>query len=159
MHKEFSIKRHDACGSVLFSGSIQAWLLTETYLIYSAMLIGANSHLVSVTFHHIESFELKLGLIDSCFALFFARNSNEWKNWRSCLRERKVFKSWLSSIRSRSHWFFILQSACTLHFIFKFPPSLQKIYSSLQIKIMRQMRSNKFYCALLNFWMLRVDNF
>ncbi|HNP62454.1 MAG TPA: hypothetical protein PKH39_00890, partial [Woeseiaceae bacterium] len=57
--------------------SIQAWLWveTETYLLYASIMDGANPHLVSVTFHNIESYDSKLGLINSCLALVFAKDS------------------------------------------------------------------------------------
>ena len=65
--------------------SIQAWLRVEQeiYFIYSEIMEGANPHLISVTFHGIESFESKLVLIDSCLALIFNKDSEDWKRWRS----------------------------------------------------------------------------
>ena len=71
--------------------SIQAWLWVETeaYLLYAAIMDGANPHLVSVTFHSIESFEYKLVLIDSCLALIFTKASEDRKNWRSLLNKAK----------------------------------------------------------------------
>lgn len=71
--------------------SIQTWLHveTETYLLYAAIMHGANSHLVSVTFHNIESFESKLGLINSCLALVFDRESKEWKQWKNLFNRAK----------------------------------------------------------------------
>lgn len=71
--------------------SIQAWLWieTETYFLYAAIMDGANSHLVSVTFHNIKSFHSKLELIDSCLALIFAKDSGERKKWKSLQRKAK----------------------------------------------------------------------
>lgn len=65
--------------------SIQTWLSVEVeiYSLYAMLMKGANSHLVSVTFHHIESFEKKLQLLNSCFSLAFSRDSSEWKKWKS----------------------------------------------------------------------------
>ncbi len=65
--------------------SIQAWLWVETeiYLLYRAIMKGANPHLISVTFHNIQSFEAKIQLLNSCLTLFFTRDSNEWKTWKN----------------------------------------------------------------------------
>jgi hypothetical protein len=64
--------------------TIQAWLWieTEAYLLYSAFMRCANSHLVSVTFNRIQSFEAKLRLLDNCLALILGNQSEEWKTWR-----------------------------------------------------------------------------
>jgi hypothetical protein len=64
--------------------SIQAWLWVESevYGLYVALMQGANKHLVSATFNHIQSFDAKLGLLNSCFALIFDSDSAEWKNWK-----------------------------------------------------------------------------
>lgn len=64
--------------------SIKAWgwVETELYLLYASIMKGANSHLISVTFNHIESFESKIQLLNSCLALMFSRESNEWKEWK-----------------------------------------------------------------------------
>lgn len=73
--------------------SIQAWLgiETEVYFIYLSIMKGANPHLLSVTFHNIESFESKLVLLDSCLKLIFTRDSDGWKQWRALLnRARKL---------------------------------------------------------------------
>jgi hypothetical protein len=65
--------------------TIKKWLYVETeiYCLYLAIMDGANQHSVSVTFHHIESFASKAKLIDNCLALIIARESEEWKQWRS----------------------------------------------------------------------------
>jgi len=75
--------------------SIQNWLWieTEVYILYSDMMNGANSHLVSVTFHHIESFEEKLQLLHSCLTLFFSRESDEWKKWKSLSKRARNLNS------------------------------------------------------------------
>ena len=64
--------------------SIQAWLWVETevYLLYVAIMEGANQHLVSATFNHIQSFDSKLGLLNSCLALTLDSESSEWKTWK-----------------------------------------------------------------------------
>jgi len=69
--------------------SIQAWLSVETeiYLLYSAMMKGANPHLVSVTFYNIQSFEAKIQLLNSCLTLFFTHECYEWKTWKNLLNQ------------------------------------------------------------------------
>ncbi len=64
--------------------SIQAWLWIEAdlYALYAMLMQGANSHLVSVTFNNIQSVDAKLHLLNSCFALVFARGSDEMKEWK-----------------------------------------------------------------------------
>lgn len=71
--------------------SIQAWLWveTETYLLYATIMDGANPHLVSVTFHNIESFDSRLGLINSCLTLIFTKDSAEWKDWKNLSNRAK----------------------------------------------------------------------
>lgn len=71
--------------------SIQSWLWVETeiYLLYAAIMDGANPHLVSVTFHNTESFDSKLGLINSCLALIFPKDSTEWKSWKSLFNKAR----------------------------------------------------------------------
>ena len=75
--------------------TIQAWLLVEleVFFLYSEIMSGANVHLISVTFHHIESFESKLGLIDSCLALYFERDSESWKIWRGLMNSARKSNS------------------------------------------------------------------
>jgi len=75
--------------------SIQAWLQVETevYLIYATIMDGANPHLISVTFHQIESVESQLSLIDACFALIFSKESSHWKDWRSLLNKTRKLNS------------------------------------------------------------------
>ena len=69
--------------------SIQAWLWVEAevYFLYLDFMQGANQHLISVTFNHIQSFDSKLALLNSCFALALDAKSAEWKSWRQ-LRSR-----------------------------------------------------------------------
>lgn len=64
--------------------SIQAWLWVEAeiYFLYVDLMKGANQHLVSATFNHIQSFDSKLGLLNSCLALILDSESGEWKRWR-----------------------------------------------------------------------------
>ena len=64
--------------------SIQAWLWVESevYFLYVAIMQGANQHLVSVTFNHIQSFDSKLRLLNSCFELVLDGKSDEWKTWK-----------------------------------------------------------------------------
>jgi hypothetical protein len=73
--------------------STQAWLWieTEVYLFYLGLMEGANPHLISVTFHNIESFESKLVLLDSCLKLVFDTESDDWKQWRSLLNRARKF--------------------------------------------------------------------
>ena len=75
--------------------SIQAWLWIETqvYLLYAEIMEGANPHLVSVTFHNIESFEAKLCLIDSCLSLIFTKDSDNWKKWRALLNKARKYNA------------------------------------------------------------------
>lgn len=69
------------------------WVEGDFYHLYAAMMKGANTHLISVTFHHIESFEAKLQLLDSCLKLLFDRQANEYKEAKSLLnRSRKLNK-------------------------------------------------------------------
>jgi PHD/YefM family antitoxin component YafN of YafNO toxin-antitoxin module len=79
--------------------AIQAWggVETEMYLLYALLMKGANSHLVSVTFHHIESFEAKTQLLDSCLRLLFSRDSDEYKSGKALLNESKK----LNKIRNK----------------------------------------------------------
>ena len=65
--------------------TIQAWLWIESqlYSLYAMLMRGANSHLVSATFNNIQSVDAKLGLLNSCFALVFAENSEERKSWKT----------------------------------------------------------------------------
>lgn len=65
--------------------TIQAWLWIESelYLLYAMLLQGANTHLVSATFNNIQSIDAKLGLLNSCFLLVFAEDSEERKKWKT----------------------------------------------------------------------------
>lgn len=65
--------------------TIQAWLWVESqfYLLYALLMKGANGHLVSVTFNHIQSVDAKLGLLSSCLALVLDKERLEWKLWKS----------------------------------------------------------------------------
>lgn len=65
--------------------TIQAWLWIESelYLLYAMLMRGANTHLVSATFNNIQSVDAKLGLLNSCFILVFAENSEERKKWKA----------------------------------------------------------------------------
>ncbi|MEW8319733.1 MAG: hypothetical protein AB2660_15635 [Candidatus Thiodiazotropha sp.] len=69
--------------------SIQAWLWVESglYALYAVLMQGANSHLVSVTFNSIQSVDAKLYLLNSCFTLTFARDSDEIKEWKKLSRK------------------------------------------------------------------------
>ena len=81
--------------------SIQAWLSieAETFFLYSAIMRGANSHLVSATFHHIQSFDGKLGLVNTCLALILDTDSDEWKTWKNLFnRADKLNKKRLNSV-------------------------------------------------------------
>jgi len=71
--------------------TIQAWLWIESqlYSLYAMLMRGANSHLVSATFNNIQSVDAKLGLLNSCFALVFAENSEERKSWKTDLAPEK----------------------------------------------------------------------
>ena len=64
--------------------STQAWLWIESdlYALYSMLMQGANSHLVSVTFNNIQSVDAKLQLLNSCFSLVFGLGSDELKEWK-----------------------------------------------------------------------------
>lgn len=64
--------------------SIQAWLWVEAevYGLYVDLMQGANKHLVSATFNHIQSFDAKLGLLNSCLALILDGESADWKSWK-----------------------------------------------------------------------------
>ena len=64
--------------------TIQSWLWIESemYRLYSAIMGEANHHLVSVTFHHVESFESKCTLIDRCLKLMLDQKSEEYINWK-----------------------------------------------------------------------------
>lgn len=65
--------------------AIQAWLWIESelYLLYAMLMRGANPHLVSATFNSIQSVDAKLVLLNSCFALVFAEDSDERKTWKT----------------------------------------------------------------------------
>lgn len=69
--------------------SIQAWLGVELeiYFLYALLMNGAHSHLISTSFYHIESFDSKLKLLDSCLKFYLAQDSQPWKDWCS-LRTR-----------------------------------------------------------------------
>jgi len=47
------------------------------------LMRGANTHLVSATFNNIQSVDAKLGLLNSCFILVFAEDSDERKKWKT----------------------------------------------------------------------------
>lgn len=65
--------------------AIQAWLNVEveSYLLYAFMMKGANTHLISATFHHIESFDSKIGLINNCMKLIIDHDSSVMKTWKN----------------------------------------------------------------------------
>lgn len=69
--------------------SIQAWLWIESgmYALYSMLMQGANSHLISVTFNNIQSVDAKLQLLNSCFSLVFGRDSAELKEWKALYKK------------------------------------------------------------------------
>ncbi len=69
--------------------TIQAWLRVESelYSLYSTLMGNANSHLVSVTFYHIESFKSKLKLVKRCLKLFFDPSSENYKNGNKLLNK------------------------------------------------------------------------
>ena len=69
--------------------SIQAWLKIESnlYALYSVLMQGANSHLISVTFNNIQSVDAKLQLLTSCFSLVFVRNSEEMAEWKTLFKK------------------------------------------------------------------------
>ncbi|MEQ1841978.1 MAG: hypothetical protein ABL994_16360 [Verrucomicrobiales bacterium] len=64
--------------------AIQKWIWVESELrsLYAAIMAGANLHMISATFHEIQSVEVKLRLIDTCFALLFSKKSEEGRNWK-----------------------------------------------------------------------------
>ena len=65
--------------------SIQAWLWIESdlYALYTMLMQGANSHLISVTFNNIQSVDAKLYLLNSCFSLVFGRDSDDLEEWKA----------------------------------------------------------------------------
>lgn len=73
------------CFYLQLAKTIQAWLGVETelYLLYSMLMRGANTHLISVTFNNIQSVDSKLTLLSSCFSLIFSENSEERKDWKA----------------------------------------------------------------------------
>ena len=73
------------CFYLQLAKSIQAWLWIESdlYALYAMLMQGANSHLVSVTFNNIQSVDAKLYLLNSCFTLVFARDSDDLKDWKT----------------------------------------------------------------------------
>jgi hypothetical protein len=69
--------------------AIPAWLWVESdlYALYAMLMKGANPHLVSVTFNNIQSVDAKLQLLNSCFSLVFARDSEDLKEWKKLFRK------------------------------------------------------------------------
>lgn len=65
------------------------WVEDEFYQLYATIMQGANHHLISVTFHHIESFESKLQLIEHCLKLLFDRASNEFKEGKKIIKKAR----------------------------------------------------------------------
>lgn len=69
------------------------YIETQLYLLYASLMNGANNHLVSATFNHIESFESKIQLLNSCLALKLSRESDNWKKWKLIAnRAKKINK-------------------------------------------------------------------
>ncbi|MDD3276101.1 MAG: hypothetical protein PHP93_03510 [Kiritimatiellales bacterium] len=67
------------------------WVESELYFIYSTIMKGANSHLISATFHHIQSFVSKLQLVNSCLALMIDDQSEDGRIWKDLFnRSRKL---------------------------------------------------------------------
>lgn len=64
--------------------AIQTWLWVEgeLYSIYAMFMQGANNHMVSATFNNIQSVDAKLVLLNSCFTLVFARDSEDLRSWK-----------------------------------------------------------------------------
>jgi len=64
--------------------AIQMWLWVEEemYRLYAEIMDAAKQHSVSVTFNHIQSFESKVTLIDSCLKLLLDTDSQEFKDWK-----------------------------------------------------------------------------
>lgn len=52
----------------------------QVYGLFLALMRGANQTLVSVTLHHIQSFESRLQLLDRC--MFFLAKDGEKKDWK-----------------------------------------------------------------------------
>ena len=69
--------------------TIQAWLWVETelYFIYAQLMKGANHHLVSATFHKIQSVDSKLSLINACLSLVLDAEGEEWKCWKNLFKK------------------------------------------------------------------------
>ena len=91
--------------------TLQSWLgiETEIYLLYSLLMKGANGHLVSLSFHHIQSFNSRMCLLDSCFDLIFygeqknkkGRSKTPLNQWKALSKKAKK----LSITRNRIvHW-------------------------------------------------------
>ena len=64
------------------------WVEQASYDLYVHMMKGADKHLISVTWHHIQSFDTRLGLLNSC-AHFAVREDfrPDWKNLRGRLEK------------------------------------------------------------------------
>jgi len=71
--------------------TIQEWGRVElgVYQLYLVIMDGANQHSVSVTFNHIQSFESKVKLIDSCLKLLLDTDSQEFKDWKKYRKEAR----------------------------------------------------------------------
>lgn len=64
------------------------WVEQACYDLYYQMMRGANPRLVSVNWHHIQSFDARLGLLDAC--AFFSLPDQfkaEWKTLFKTLKE------------------------------------------------------------------------
>lgn len=70
---------HQALGDVLSS-----WQLVEgsAYGLFVSMMAGADQKLVSVAFHHIQSFDLRITLLDRC-AYFALPNDSLRERWKA----------------------------------------------------------------------------
>lgn len=69
--------------------AIQTWLWIEgeLYSIYAMFMQGANNHMVSATFNNIQSVDAKLVLLNSCFTLVFARDSEDFHSWKTLFQK------------------------------------------------------------------------
>ena len=86
--------------------AMTAWRCVEQslYLLYAALMRGANRHLVSVSFHHHLSFEARVLLVGRC--MFFVLSKKQKEQWK---RLRKRLKT-LNDIRNELvHSAFIIE--------------------------------------------------
>jgi len=71
------------------------WVEQSAYLLYSAFMQGADRHLISVTFHHIQSFDSRISLLHRCahFAIKDETMTKRWDDIRKRMTDQCNFRN------------------------------------------------------------------